>query len=140
VFLWETVPQRGAVPGAVIAIQTFGDFLGFYPHCHTACTDGNFCGNGIFRVWPRFAPEDLRAIYEHWVLRILLSRGKITQNLIALFPRWIAIELQNRAGRLRWLRFLLSLWRISKPKNLRSEDQIETFLYSFKMLYRQAIH
>jgi hypothetical protein len=139
-FLGETVPQRGAVPGAVIAIQTFGDFLGFYPHCHTACTDGNFCGNGIFRVWPRFAPEDLRAIYEHWVLRILLSRGKITQNLIALFPRWIAIELQNRAGRLRWLRFLLSLWRISKPKNLRSEDQIETFLYSFKMLYRQAIH
>jgi hypothetical protein len=31
-FLRETVPQRGAVPGAVIAIQTFGDFLGFHPH------------------------------------------------------------------------------------------------------------
>ncbi|MFZ3115927.1 MAG: hypothetical protein WA133_02490 [Syntrophales bacterium] len=22
------------IPGAVIAVQTFGDFLGFNPHCH----------------------------------------------------------------------------------------------------------
>jgi hypothetical protein len=27
-FLRGTVPQKGAVPWAVIAIQTFGDFLG----------------------------------------------------------------------------------------------------------------
>jgi hypothetical protein len=40
VFSRETVPQRGAVPGTVIAIQTFGGFWGFYPHCHVLCTDG----------------------------------------------------------------------------------------------------
>jgi hypothetical protein len=87
-FLRETVPQRGAVPGAVIAIQTFGDFLGFHPHCHVLCTDGCFYGKGVFRVAPRFDPEDLRAIFEHRVLRMLLSKGKIAQDLVALIFSW----------------------------------------------------
>jgi len=26
--------NRNGLPGAVIATQTFGDFLGFNPHCH----------------------------------------------------------------------------------------------------------
>ncbi len=87
-FLRETVPKRGAVPGAVIAIQTFGDFLGFHPHCHVLCTDGCFYGKRVFRVAPRFDPKDLGAIFEHRVLRMLLSRGKITRDLMALIRSW----------------------------------------------------
>ncbi|MCZ6479448.1 MAG: transposase [candidate division NC10 bacterium] len=37
------------MPGAVITMQTFGDFLGFNPHCHILCTDGCFNGKGMFR-------------------------------------------------------------------------------------------
>jgi hypothetical protein len=62
VFFQEAVPQGDGVPGAVIAIQTFGDFLGFNPHCHILCTDGCFDGKGLFRVAPRFNAEDLKAI------------------------------------------------------------------------------
>jgi hypothetical protein len=47
-FFRETVPQRGAVPRAVIAIQTFGDFLGFHPHFHVLYTDGSFLWQGGF--------------------------------------------------------------------------------------------
>ena len=36
----------------------------------------------------RFNPKDLRAILEHRVLRMLLSRGKITRDLIALIRSW----------------------------------------------------
>ena len=36
-FFKETVPENGAVPGAVIAIQTFRDFLGFNPQLHVLC-------------------------------------------------------------------------------------------------------
>ena len=50
VFFQETLPvedpalggEENAIPGAVIAIQTFGDFLNFNPHCHVLCTDGVF--------------------------------------------------------------------------------------------------
>ena len=33
-FFQETVPEEDAVPGAFIAIQSFGDFWGFNPHVH----------------------------------------------------------------------------------------------------------
>ena len=53
------------MPGAAIGIQTFGDLLGFNPHCHVLCTDGCFDEKGLFRVAPRFASEGLKAIFEH---------------------------------------------------------------------------
>ncbi|MDD5723017.1 MAG: hypothetical protein PHY29_04670 [Syntrophales bacterium] len=28
------VPEKASIPGAVIAMQSFDDFLGFNPHCH----------------------------------------------------------------------------------------------------------
>jgi len=87
-FFQEAVPQGDGVPGAVIAIQTFGDFLGFHPHCHVLCTDGCFDGKGLFRVAPRFNPEDLKAIFEHHVFRMLLGKGKITQDLVLMLRSW----------------------------------------------------
>ena len=38
IFIREAVPEKNPIPGAVIAIQTFGDFLGFNPHCHILVT------------------------------------------------------------------------------------------------------
>jgi len=35
--------------GAVIAIQSFGDFLGFNSHLHVLASDGCFYGEGMFR-------------------------------------------------------------------------------------------
>jgi len=73
------VDQDESVPGAAIAIQTFGDFLGFNPHCHVLITDGCFYGNGTFRVAPLFEAKHLEHIFQHKLLRVLLSKGKITQ-------------------------------------------------------------
>jgi len=33
------VSEDNALAGAVVAIQTFGDFLGLHPHLHILCTD-----------------------------------------------------------------------------------------------------
>jgi len=41
--------QQDAVPGAAIAIESSGDFLGFGPNLHILCSDGCFCGKTIFR-------------------------------------------------------------------------------------------
>jgi len=51
------------VPGSAIASQTFGDLLGFNPHCHVLCTDGCFDERALFQVAPRFVLEGLRAIF-----------------------------------------------------------------------------
>ena len=63
VFFQETIPEEDAVSGAVIAIQSFGDFLGFNPHLHILCSDGCFYGEGMFRVAPRFETKQLEEIF-----------------------------------------------------------------------------
>jgi len=46
VFFQEATPEEDALPGAAVAIQSFGNYLGFNPHCHMLSTDGCFYGNG----------------------------------------------------------------------------------------------
>jgi hypothetical protein len=89
VFLRHSVPETDPIPGAVIVVQTFGDFLGFNPHCHILVTDGFFYGDGgMFRVAPPLELKKLEAIFRHKVLRTLLNRGKITQEMIAMLSTW----------------------------------------------------
>jgi len=90
VFLQEAVPETDPVPGTVIAVvQTFGDFLGFNPHCHILVTDGCFYGSrGMFRVAPPLELKKLEAIFRHRVLRMLLSRGKITGEMVRMLSGW----------------------------------------------------
>ena len=76
------------LPGAVIAIQTFGDILGFNPHCHVLVTDGCFYGKGMFRVAPPLDLKKLEAIFRHKVFKMLLAKGRITKDLIAMLSNW----------------------------------------------------
>jgi hypothetical protein len=87
-FFQEAVAEEDAVPGAVIAIHSFGDFLGWHPHLHVLCTDGCFYGNGMFRVAPLFELKYLEEIFRHKVFKMLLSKGKITQDLVNMLMSW----------------------------------------------------
>jgi hypothetical protein len=89
VFLQDAVPEDDPIPGAVIAMQTFGDFLGFNPHTYILVTDGCFYGEkGMFRVAPPLELKKLVAIFRHKVLRMLLHNGKITQEMVRMLDRW----------------------------------------------------
>jgi hypothetical protein len=85
VFVQEAVLENDPIPGTVIAMQTFGDFLGYNPHTHILVTDGCFYGKkGMFRVAPPLDLKKLEAIFRHKVFRMLLSRGKITEEMIRM--------------------------------------------------------
>ncbi len=73
-FSREAVPEEGAIPRAVVAIHSFGDFLGWHPHLHVLCTDGCFCENGTFRVAPLLELKHLEEIFRHKVFKLLLSK------------------------------------------------------------------
>ena len=89
VFMQQAVPEKEPIPGAVIAIQTFGDFLGFNPHCHILMTDGCFYGNkGMFRVAPPLELKKLEMIFRHKVFRLLLKRGRITEEMVRMLSAW----------------------------------------------------
>ena len=97
VFMQQAVPENEPLPGAVIAVQTFGDFLGFNPHCHILLTDGCFLrqaqddvygGRGMFRVAPPLELKKLEAIFRHKVFKMLLKKGKITEEMIRILSAW----------------------------------------------------
>ena len=76
-FFQEAVPEEGAVPRAVVAIQTFGDFpLGFHPHLHILVSDGFFHENGMFSVSPTVDTKTLEQIFRHKVFKMLLFKRK----------------------------------------------------------------
>ncbi|MFH1758145.1 MAG: transposase [Pseudomonadota bacterium] len=87
-FLQEAVPEKNPLPGAVMAIQTFGDFLGFNPHGHVLVTDGCFYGRGMIRVAPSVEMKKLEAIFRHRVFKMLLVRERITKDLITMISNW----------------------------------------------------
>ena len=88
-FYTTGVGDSKAVPGAVVAIQTFGDFpQGFHPHLHILVSDGCFHGNGMFSVSPTADTKALEQIFRHKVLKMLVAKGKITQDMIMLLDKW----------------------------------------------------
>lgn len=87
-FYTTGVRDHKAVPGAVVAIQTFGDFLGFHPHLHILVSDGCFYENGMFCVCSSADIKALEQIFRHKVLKMLRAKGKITQDMIALLEKW----------------------------------------------------
>jgi hypothetical protein len=84
----KAVKGQKAVPGAVVAIQSFGDFLGFNPHLHVLISDGCFHENGMFSVSPTIDTGVLEKIFRHIVLKMLLGKGKISPDVIALMDKW----------------------------------------------------
>ena len=89
IFIQDAVPENDPIPGAVIAVQTFGDFLGFNPHCHILVTDGCFYGEkGMFRVAPPLELKKLEAIFRHKVFKMLLKKGKITEEMVRMLSAW----------------------------------------------------
>jgi len=93
---WETLKtlyqcvsgEENAAPGAVIAIQTFGDLLRFNPHCHVLVSDGCFYETGSFKVAPPPDRKGLEKLFRSKVLNLLLAKGKITPGTITLLDSW----------------------------------------------------
>ena len=86
--LKKAVRQKQAVSEAVIAIQSFGDFLGFNPHLHILISDGCFHESGMFSVAHAIDTDTLEKIFRHIVLKMLLDKGKISPDVITLLDKW----------------------------------------------------
>ena len=76
------------MPGAVIAIQTFGGLLGYNPHLHVLITDGCFHPSGMLTVAQAIDTYAVEQLFHHKVLKLLLSQGRITEATVALMAKW----------------------------------------------------
>ena len=58
------------------------------PHLHILISDGCFHENGTFSVSRAIDTAALEQIFRHMVLKMLLAKGKITADMIALLDKW----------------------------------------------------
>jgi len=77
-YLKQGVSLDDPKPGAVIAVQTFGDFLNFNPHLHIIATDGCFDRDGGFMVGTVPDASVLEGLFRLKVFDMLKKEGKIT--------------------------------------------------------------
>lgn len=56
------------MPGVVIAIQTFGDLLGYNPHLRVLISDGCFHPGGMLTVAPAMDTHAVEELFRYKVL------------------------------------------------------------------------
>ena len=87
-YLRQGVSIEDPLPGAVISVQTFGDFLNFNPHLHIIATDGCFNKDGSFIAGVVPNAEHLEALFRLEVLKMLKRERKITDAVIENMDTW----------------------------------------------------
>ena len=75
-------------PGGVGFVQTAGELLGWHPHVHLLVTDGGFLADGSFRHLLWVDGEALERLWRAEVLRLLVERGKIGQEVVESLLSW----------------------------------------------------
>ena len=109
-FLREVVGLKQGVPGAVMAIHTFGaDPAKWHPHLHIFATDGLFRDTGTFYVMKDVDLKPLEELFRAELFKMLKKEGKITDELINKLSNWkhsgfsvdngVRIKKDDREGR-----------------------------------------
>jgi hypothetical protein len=112
------VTRNDAVPGVVIGIQTFGDFLGLNRHCYTLCTDGCFYGSGMFWVISALKMKHLEMSFRH---NIFNRRRPLILGCTEWVGLHLGVDRDTRRARTVDRESLASSWtrmRIKTPTHL----------------------
>jgi hypothetical protein len=77
------------IPGAVIAIQTFGNLADLTPHLHMIVSWGCFDAGGTFYAVRNVPDVDMiEQVFRHKVFRMLLDEGAVTEELVSDLLAW----------------------------------------------------
>ena len=93
---WQSIVQtyrallgETATPGAVFAIQTFGQLIHYHPHIHALVTDGAFTPDGHFIPLPaNLGHEPFLRIWENNVFSLLLEENRIEPAVVRRIRSW----------------------------------------------------
>ena len=87
-FFSTALGMEDGICGAVMTIQTFGDYARWHPHIHSIVADGLFGRNGIFHVMPRISIKPLAELFRANVLTMLKRNELIDDQFIAMIMKW----------------------------------------------------
>jgi len=76
------------LPGAVMAIHTFGEYLGFHPHLHALVADGLFLRGGWFHVLPKTGIRPLEELFRTRTIAFLVNEGLLPSERARMLLGW----------------------------------------------------
>ena len=90
VLAWQAVLQvyravldrDDVTAGMIVCIHTFGELAHWHPHIHALVSDGAFARDGTFVRVPEIAVEPFLKLWEKALFDLLLSEGRITEQIV----------------------------------------------------------
>ncbi len=76
------------LPGIVMAIHTFGEYLDFHPHLHALVADGLFVREGLFHVLPEVSLKPMEELFRARVITFLTEKGLLPPERARMLQTW----------------------------------------------------
>ena len=76
------------IPGIVMTIHTFGEYLDFHPHLHALVADGLFARSGMFHVLPRTGIKPLEKLFRARLIAFLVEKGLLPADRARMLMGW----------------------------------------------------
>ena len=87
-FMRTTLNLPEGVPGMILAIHTFGEYMDFHPHLHALVADGLFTETGLFYVLPPVSLKPLNELFRHRVIAMLKEKGLLPEERARMLLSW----------------------------------------------------
>ena len=79
---------RGAVPGMMASIQTFGSYANFHPHIHALVTNGVMTPAGEYLPLPEWTPGVIEEVFRRLVVRGLVRAERLSEEFREVLLGW----------------------------------------------------
>ena len=76
------------LPGVVMCIHTFGEYLDFHPHLHALVADGLFTRDGLFHVMSETSLAPLEELFRARVIAFLVEKGLLPPERARVLRGW----------------------------------------------------
>ena len=88
-YLRATLDLPEGLPGIVMAIHTFGEYLDFHPHLHALVADGLFARSGLFYCLPNVSLKPLEEMFRARVITFLVNKGLLPSARADMLRGWV---------------------------------------------------
>ena len=88
-FMQTTLGLPEGLPGIVMAIHTFGEYLDFHPHLHALVADGLFTRDGRFHVLPEVSLKPVEEMFRARVITFLAQKGLLPDDRARMLRGWV---------------------------------------------------
>ena len=88
-YMQTALNQPDGLPGIVMCIHTFGEYLDFHPHLHALVADGLFTRDGLFHVMPEVDIQPLEELFRARIITFLVEKGLLPPARAEMLRGWV---------------------------------------------------